>query len=203
MEKLTKKGKYIMNLTGTETLINLARSFAGEAQARNRYHFYAAKLKSEGHEALYRTVTEIENNELAHAKVFLNYITDNPEFGYNNIDIDAGYPYILGTLGINLEAAAAGENEEATIIYPKFSKIARDEGFSEIAAIYDLIGKVESEHEKIFTKMAKHLADNTLYKRETPTKWKCENCGYEYSADAAYQLCPLCKHPIGYMRSEL
>ena len=124
-----KERAVAMNLSGTETLVNLARSFAGEAQARNRYHFYAEKLRKEGHEALYRTVTEIENNELAHAKMFLNYLADNPGFGFDNINIDVGYPYILGTLTVNLDAAASGENDEANIIYPKFSEIARKEGF--------------------------------------------------------------------------
>lgn len=203
MEKLTWKGRCILNLTGTETLINLARSFAGEAQARNRYHFYAEKLRKEGHESLYRTVTEIENNELAHAKMFFKYITDNPDFGYNNIDIDGGYPYILGTLGVNLEAAAAGENDEANIIYPKFAKIARDEGFLEIASTYEMTAKVEAEHEKMFKAMAQHIADGTLYKRNAPVKWKCENCGYEYTSESAFDFCPLCRHPIGYMRGEL
>ncbi len=192
-----------MNLSGTETLINLARSFAGEAQARNRYHFYADKLRKDGHEALYRTVTEIENNELAHAKMFMNYISDNPEFGFKNIDIDGGYPYILGTLTVNLDAAASGENDEANIIYPKFAEIAREEGFPEIANTYDLIGKVEAEHEKIFKKMSQHLKNGTLYKRNVTTNWKCENCGFEYTSENAFELCPLCNHPIGFMRSEL
>lgn len=192
-----------MNLGGTQTLINLARSFAGESQARGRYHFYAGKLKKEGHEALYRTVCEIENNELAHSKVFLNYITDNNDFGYDNIQIDGGYPYKLGDIVTNLASAASGENDEATIIYPKFAEIAREEGFPEIASSYEMIGKVEAEHEKIFTKMKERLSDGTLYKRNEPTKWKCENCGFEYTSENAFDLCPLCKHPIGYMRSEL
>lgn len=192
-----------MNLLGTETLVNLARSFAGESQARNRYHFYAEKLRREGHEALYRTVMEIANNELAHAKVFINYMTDNTQFGFENIEIDGGYPYILGTLTVNLDAAASGENSESNIIYPKFSKIAREEGFGEIANTFDLIAKVESEHEKIFRKMSQHLKDGTLYKRNTVVDWKCENCGFEYSSENAIEMCPLCKHPIGYMRSEL
>lgn len=192
-----------MNLGGTQTLINLARSFAGESQARGRYHFYAEKLKKEGHEALYRTVCEIENNELAHSKVFFNYITDNSDFGYDNIQIDGGYPYKLGDIVTNLASAASGENDESTTIYPKFAEIAREEGFPEIAATYELIAKVEAEHEKIFTKMKERLSDGTLYKRNEPTKWKCENCGFEYTSESAVDLCPLCKHPIGYMRSEL
>lgn len=192
-----------MNLTGTETLINLARSFAGEAQARNRYHFFAKKLRDEGYEALYRTVTEIENNELAHAKMFYNYLTDNPDFGYKNIDIDGGYPYILGTVTVNLQSAAAGESDEANIIYPKFAKIAREEGFAEIATTYELIAKVEAEHEKIFKAMEQHIVNGTLYKRNEPIKWKCENCGFEYSSENAFDSCPLCRHPIGYMRGEL
>ncbi len=192
-----------MNLSGTETLVNLARSFAGEAQARNRYHFYAAKLRKEGHEALYRMVTEIENNELAHAKMFLKYMTDNPEFGFKDIDIDGGYPYVLGTLTVNLDAAASGENDEANIIYPKFAEIAREEGFSEIANTYELIAKVESDHENTFKKMSQHIKDGTLYKRNDAISWKCENCGFEYTSENAFEMCPLCRHPIGYMRSEL
>ena len=192
-----------MNLSGTETLVNLARSFAGEAQARNRYHFYAEKLRKEGHEALYRMVTEIENNELAHAKMFLKYMTDNPEFGFKNIDIDGGYPYVLGTLTVNLDAAASGENDEANIIYPKFAEIAREEGFSEIANTYELIAKVESDHENTFKKMSQHIKDGTLYKRNDAISWKCENCGFEYTSENAFEMCPLCRHPIGYMRSEL
>ena len=192
-----------MNLIGTETVVNLARAFAGESQARNRYHFYAEKLRKDGHEALYRTVTEIENNELAHAKVFMNYITDNPEFGFNNIEIDGGYPYVLGTLTKNLDAAASGESDEANIIYPKFAKIAREEGFQEIANSFELIGKVEFEHEKMFRKMSEHLKNKTLYKRNDSINWKCENCGFEYASESAFEMCPLCHHPIGYMRAEL
>ena len=192
-----------MNLKGSETLINLARSFAGESQARGRYHFYAGKIRKEGHEALYRTITEIENNELAHSKVFMNFITDNPEFGFENIDIDAGYPYVLGDVLTNLKAAADGEHDETAVIYPKFAEIARKEGFAEIATTYELIAKIEAEHEQTFRKMIEHISNGTLYKRKTPTKWKCENCGFEYTAENATEICPLCKHPIGYMRSEL
>ncbi len=192
-----------MNLKGSETLINLARSFAGESQARGRYHFYAGKIRKEGHETLYRIITEIENNELAHSKVFMDFLTDNPELGFDNIDIDAGYPYILGDVITNLKAAAAGEKDEHSIIYPKFAKIARDEGFAEIATAYELIAKVEAEHEKAFRKMIEHLEGGTLYKRNTPTKWKCENCGFEYTSENALEMCPVCRHPIGYMRSEL
>ncbi len=192
-----------MKLNGTETLINLARSFAGESQARGRYHFYAGKLRKEGHEALYRTLTEIENNELAHSKVFMNFLTDNPELGFENIDIDAGYPYVLGDVLTNLKAAAHGENDEATVIYPKFAQIAKEEGFPEIAATYEMIAKVEAEHEKMFTKMFEHISNGTLYKRNEPVKWKCENCGFEYTSENAMEVCPLCKHTIGYMRSSL
>ncbi len=192
-----------MNLDGTKTLINLARSFAGESQARGRYHFYAEKLKKEGHEALYRTVTEIENNELAHSKVFLDFITNSPSFGYENLDIDAGYPYKLGTVAENLVSAANGENDEANKIYPEFARIAREEGFIEIATAYELISRVESEHEKIFKKMSEHLNANTLYKRKEPVKWKCENCGFEYTSENALEVCPVCGKPMGYMRSEL
>ncbi|MBQ7119887.1 MAG: rubrerythrin family protein [Oscillospiraceae bacterium] len=192
-----------MKLEGTQTLINLARSFAGESQARGRYHFYAEKIQKEGHESLYRRITEIENNELAHSKIFMDFITNNPNFGYDNIDIDGGYPYKLGTVCENLLAAAKGEKEEATDAYPKFAKIAKDEGFIEIATAYELIAKIEAEHEKIFTAMATHLQNGTLYKRNEPIKWKCENCGFEYSSENALESCPVCGKPIGYMRGDL
>lgn len=188
-----------MNLNGTKTLINLARSFAGESQARTRYHFYASAMRKEGHEALYRRITAIENNELAHAKVFMNFLTNNSDFGFNNIDISAGYSYKLGTLKVNLESAAEGENEEATIVYPRFAEIARKEKFPEIAATYELIAKVESEHNKVFTEMAERFANGTVYKREKEVLWRCENCGYEYTSESALERCPLCNHPIGYM----
>ncbi len=190
-----------MNLNGTKTLINLARSFAGESQAANRYRFYASRIKKDGHEVLYRIISEIENNERAHAKVFFKYIADNENSGYDNIDIDGGYPYKLGDTPTNLASAASGEEDEATIIYPKFAKIAREEGFLEIAATYDLIASVESEHKKMFESMLKYITDGTLYKRAEPVRWKCENCGYEYTSKHALEVCPLCKHGIGYMRA--
>ncbi|MBQ5778240.1 MAG: rubrerythrin family protein [Oscillospiraceae bacterium] len=192
-----------MDLKGSETLKNLARAFAGESQARGRYHFYAGKLRKEGHEALYRTITEIENNELAHSKVFMNYLTDNPEMGYPNIDFDAGYPYVLGDVITNLKAAQHGEEEEATVIYPKFAEIAKQEGFPEIAATFEMVVKVEEEHAKMFEKMIKHLSNSTLYSRDTEVKWKCENCGFEYTGKKAPEPCPLCKHPVGYMKTSL
>lgn len=193
----------MLNLDGTKTLINLARSFAGESQARGRYHFFAAKIRKEGYEALYRTITEIEENELAHAKVFYNFLTDNSDFGYKNIDIDGGYPYILGTTCINLDAAANGECEEHSKIYPEFGKIAREEGFPEIATAYELIAKVEQEHEKTFRKMKEHLENGTLYKRNQSVSWKCLNCGFEYSSESAFEVCPLCSHPQGYMECSM
>lgn len=192
-----------MNLEGTQTLVNLARSFAGESQARGRYHFYADKMKSEGHESLYRRITEIENNELAHSKIFMDFITQIPSFGYDNIEIDGGYPYKLGAVCANLKAAAHGENEEATVAYPKFAKIAKDEGFHEIASAYELIAKIEAEHEKIFSAMLMHLENGTLYKRNEEIKWKCENCGFEYTSNSALEMCPVCSKPIGYMRGDL
>lgn len=192
-----------MDLNGTETLKNLARSFAGESQAKNRYSFYAEQLKKEGYEYLYKIISEIEQNEHAHARIFFNYITNNSTYGYANIDFDAGYPFQLGDSLLNLAAAAEGENAEATDIYPKFAKIAREEGFPELGAIWDMIAKVESGHNQVFTRMKMELENKTIYKKAEPIIWRCQNCGYEYTSKDAMGACPLCKYPIGWNTTPL
>lgn len=190
-----------MNLKNTETLKNLARAFAGESQARNRYEFYATKLKKEGQEYLYQVISEIARNEYAHARVFWNYLVQNPENGFPNIEFDAGYPYTEGDSIFNLEAAAHGEHEEGFEIYPKFARIAREENFPQIATSFEMIAEIEKSHNKMFLEMREQLENGTLYKKDAPIKWKCSHCGYEFEGSEVPPKCPVCSHPTGYFET--
>ena len=140
-----------MHLEGTETQKNLARAFAGESQARNRYDFTAEQLRKEGQEYLYRVISEISRNEHAHARIFWDYLVQGTPGGFPNIAFDAGYPFSGGDSLANLQSAAHGEAQEATEIYPKFAEIARSENFPEIAASFEQIARIEASHNQIFT----------------------------------------------------
>lgn len=203
MIKIPLKGDASMNLNGSETLKNLARAFAGESQARNRYDFIGGQLRREGYEYLYRVISEIAHNEHAHAKIFWKYIIDNENNGYPNIEFNAGYPFVGGKSVINLESAALGESHEANEIYPGFAQIAKNEGFDQIAASFEQIAKIESEHNKIFERMKIELENGTLYNKTSPYKWKCENCGHEFDGNSVPSVCPVCQHPTGYFTTPL
>lgn len=192
-----------MNLEGTETLKNLARAFAGESQARNRYDFYANQLRREGNEYLYRVISEISHNEHAHAKIFWNYLVQSGQNGFPNIDFDAGYPYVAGDSIVNLTSAAHGEEQEATEIYPKFAEIARQENFPQIATSFEQIAKIEASHNQMFTKMRDKLQNGSLYKKANPILWKCENCGYEFSGSEVPPQCPVCQHATGFFNTPI
>ena len=188
-----------MKLQGTETLKNLARAFAGESQARNRYDFTAEQLRQEGKEYLYKVICEISRNEHAHARIFWDYLTQDGK--YPNIDFDAGYPFAAGDSIVNLESAAHGEMQEAQEIYPKFAQIARDENFNEIAVSFEQIAKIEATHNKMFEKMKSGIQNDTLYKKENEISWKCENCGFEFTGKQVAAMCPVCKKPTGYFNT--
>lgn len=179
------------SVKGTETEKNLLKAFAGESQARNRYTFFASTAKKEGYEQISAIFLETAENEKEHAKRFFSFL----EGGV--VEIDAGYP--AGVLGKNtlenLKAAANGENEEYTKLYPHFADVAQKEGFSEIAALFRLISKVEAEHEKRYLKLAANIEKDEVFKKDKPVKWKCRNCGYVHEGPEAPEECPACKHP--------
>jgi rubrerythrin len=182
-----------MELKGSETEKNLLKSFAGESQARNRYTYFASVAKKEGFEQISGIFLETADNEKEHAKVFFNYLQGG------KVEITAEYP--AGKIGLtvqNLEAAADGEAEEWGVLYPEFEKIAREEGFEDIASSFKEIAEVEEQHEKRYRKLLKNVAEGKVFKKNDAVKWKCRNCGYVHEGKEAPLICPACKHPQAY-----
>lgn len=177
------------SLKGTKTEKNLLAAFAGESQARNRYTYAAGVARKEGFRQIEALFLETADNEREHAKVFFKHL----EGGM--VEITASYPAgVIGTTFDNLEAAAAGENEEWTELYPKFAEIAKEEGFPAIAASFIMIARVEKEHEARFRKLAENVKNEKVFKKDAPVRWKCRNCGYVHEGTEPPALCPACKH---------
>lgn len=181
-------------LTGTQTEKNLLKAFAGESQARNRYSYFASVAKKEGYEQISAIFTETADNEKEHAKRFFSFLESG-----EGLEITAMYPAgKIGTTVENLKAAAAGENEEWTDLYPEFAKIAKEEGFDDVSVCFNMIAKVEKEHEERYKKLADNIEKAEVFKKNTKVRWKCRNCGYVSENDAAPEKCPACLHPKAY-----
>jgi len=184
-----------MKLKGSETAKNLLKSFAGESQARNRYTYFASVAKKEGYEQISEIFTETAENEKEHAKVFFKYLNEVNE----PLEITACYPAgKIGTTKENLLAAANGEKEEWQVLYNEFEKIARKEGFKEIADSFKEIAEVEEKHEARYRKLLKNIEENKVFKKDKVVRWKCRNCGYIHEGKEAPKQCPACKHPQSY-----
>lgn len=178
------------SVKGTKTEKNLLASFAGESQARNRYTYFASKAKKEGYEQIAGIFLETAENEKEHAKRFFKFL----EGGM--VEITAAYPAgIIGSTAENLKAAAEGENEEHTKLYPEFADIAEKEGFKEIAIAWRRIADVEKHHEERYLALLKNVEEGTVFKKKEKLLWKCRNCGYIHEGDSAPDLCPACVHP--------
>ncbi len=177
-------------LKGSKTEQNLLKSFAGESQARNRYDFFASVAKKEGLEQISAIFMETALNEKEHAKRFFKFLEGGPA------EITATYPagVIANTLE-NLKAAAEGELEEWSKLYPEFAKVAGEEGFMDIAATYKAIAKVEQAHENRYRKLYENLEAGKVFVREGVMVWKCRNCGYLHESEKAPDKCPACQHP--------
>ena len=181
-----------MKLKGSETEKNLLKSFAGESQARMRYTYFASIAKKEGYEQISAIFLETADNEKEHAKIFFKYLNEINE----PLEITATYPSgKIGTTKENLLHAANGEKEEWDILYPEFEKIAKKEGFKEIAESFHEIAEVEVEHEKRYRKLLENLEKGKVFKKDSKVKWKCRNCGYVHEGKEAPKECPACKHP--------
>ncbi len=181
-------------ITGTKTEKNLLKAFAGESQARNRYTYFASAAKKEGYEQIAAIFTETADNEKEHAKRFFSFLESGEA-----VEITAMYPAgKVGTTVENLKAAAAGENEEWTELYPEFAKIATEEGFNDVAACFTMIAKVEKEHEDRYKKLAANIETAEVFKKSEKVRWKCRNCGYVAEAETAPEKCPACLHPKSY-----
>ena len=158
-------------LTGTETEKNLLKAFAGESQARNRYTYFASVAKKEGYEQIASIFIETADNEKEHAKRFFSFLESG-----EGLEITAMYPAgKIGTTVENLRAAAAGENEEWTELYPEFAKIAKEEGFDDVSVCFNMIAKVEKEHEERYKKLADNIEKAEVFKKNTKVRWKCRN----------------------------
>jgi rubrerythrin len=198
-KKYLKPGGESMNLKGTKTLENLMKAFAGESQARNRYTYYASVAKKEGYEQIAAIFTETADNEKEHAKVFFKHILEGMASELPiTVHVDADYPVELRTTRENLKAAAAGENEEWTMLYPAFADVAEKEGFKDVANSFRQIAKVENRHEARYLKLLENVEKGKVFKREEKVLWKCGNCGYILEAKEAPDICPACKHPKSY-----
>jgi rubrerythrin len=181
------------SIKGTETEKNLLKAFAGESQARNRYTYFASVAKNEGLVQISQIFEETANQEKEHAKRFFKFLEGG------DLEIQATYPAgLIGTTLDNLKAAACGENEEWTELYPEFSKIAREEGFPQVAAAFDAISIAEKQHEKRYKDLAENLEAGKVFKRNGAVVWRCINCGYLHEGADAPKACPACLHPQSY-----
>ncbi len=169
-----------MELKGSKTEQNLQAAFAGESQARNKYTYFASVAKKEGYEQISAIFTETAGNEKEHAEVEFKFLSG------------------IGNTIENLKAAASGENYEWTEMYPEFEKVAREEGFTEIADFFKEVAEVEAEHEKRYLALLKNVEEGKVFKKDETTKWKCRNCGYIHEGTEAPDICPVCDHPQSY-----
>jgi len=170
-----------MDLKGSQTEKNLLRTFAGESRARNKYTFYGEKAEAEGYEYIAKVFEETAGNEMAHAReVFRRYLG-----------------MVKGTAE-NLADAAQGEAAESSKIYKEFERVAREEGFNEIADFYKELAEVEEHHMERFMTLQKRVEKEEMFKCNKDVKWQCMNCGYIHVGKEAPKVCPLCKFPQAY-----
>ena len=170
-----------MDFKESKTYANLKEAFAGESMARNKYTFFASVARKAGYQQISNIFTETADNEMEHAKRIAKFLGD-----------------IIGDTAENLAAAAAGENYEWTQMYPEFEKVAREEGFDEIATFFHEVAEVEEEHDKRYAALLKRVKEDTTFTREEKVRWKCNNCGYVHAGTEPPELCPACLHTRGY-----
>ena len=171
-----------MELKGSKTESNLMAAFAGESQARNKYTYYASKARKEGYEQIAAIFEETANNEKEHAKLWFKEL--------HNGEVPDTHT--------NLEDAAAGENYEWTDMYQEFAKVAKEEGFDRLATLFEMVGKIEKEHEERYRKLISNMDEGLVFSSEGDTIWVCRNCGHVVVGKKAPEVCPVCKHAKSY-----
>ena len=175
---------------GSQTEKNLLTAFAGESQARNRYTYFASQARQEGYVQIADIFEETANQEKEHAKRFFKFLKGG------ELEVQWTFPAgVIGTTLENLKAAAAGENFEHTEMYPGYAKAAREEGFDDIAAVFDYISVAERQHEKRYLDLAGNIEAGRVFKRDAEVVWRCRNCGYLHKGTEAPLTCPACAHP--------
>jgi rubrerythrin len=175
-----------MEFKGSKTERNLEIAFAGESQARNKYTYFASQAKKEGYEQIAAIFLETADNEKEHAKLWFKYLHGGK----------------VPTTAENLLAAAEGENYEWTDMYATFAKEAKEEGFVEIAALFEAVAKIEKTHEERYRKLLAAVEAGTVFTRDSEIAWVCSNCGHHHYGEKAPELCPVCKHPKAYFEEE-
>ncbi|WP_294445685.1 rubrerythrin [uncultured Mailhella sp.] len=184
------------SLKGTQTEKNILTAFAGESQARNRYTYFASQAKKDGYVEMQKAFEEIANQEKEHAKRLFKFLEGG------SVEITASYPAgVIGSTLDNLKAAAAGENEEYSDMYPSFADVADAEGFPAIAAVMRNIAVAEKHHEERFLAFAAAIEAGTVFKSDKPRVWRCQNCGYVHEGLEAPESCPACAHPREYFQA--
>ena len=177
-------------LKATQTEKNLLTAFTGESQARNRYTYFSSQAKKEGLVQMAAIFEETANQEREHAKRLFKFLEGG------EVEVCASFPAgVIGTTLENLKASAAGEHYEHTEMYPGFAKIAREEGFPDIAKMFEAIAVAEKQHEKRYMTLASNLEAGRVFKRNGKVIWRCINCGYLYEGEEAPSICPACAHP--------
>jgi rubrerythrin len=180
----------MMSLKGSRTEKNILTAFAGESQARNRYTYYSSKARDDGYVQISAIFEETANHEKEHAKRLFKQLEGG------EVKIEAAFPAgVIGSTAENLLAAAGGENHEWTDMYPSFARVAREEGFADIAAIFEAIAASEKQHERRFRALLGNINAGTVFKKDKAVKWFCRNCGYLHEGVEAPATCPSCDHP--------
>ena len=192
----TTKERLIMEFHGSKTEKNLLAAFAGESQARTRYTFFSSEAKKQGFEQISAIFQETSDNEKEHAQLFFKLLKGGA------VEITAAYPSgIIGSTTENLLAAAEGEKLEWGKLYPGSADIAEKEGFAEAAKTFRMVAKVEAYHERRYRKLLANLEQGKVFKKDTPIKWKCRNCGYVFEGSEVPEKCPVCDHPRSYFEA--
>lgn len=179
-----------MGLKGTKTEKNILTAFAGESQARNRYTYFASQAKKEGYVQMQYIFEETANQEKEHAKRLFKLLEGG------ETEIQAAFPAgVIATTADNLKTSAAGEHYEWTDMYPSFAQTAREEGFKDIANIFESIAVAEKQHEKRYLGLLANIEAGAVFKKDTVVVWRCRNCGYLHEGQEAPNCCPACDHP--------
>jgi rubrerythrin len=183
-EGTVQKRGHMADLKGTKTEANLMAAFAGESQARNKYTYYASKAKKDGYVQIASLFEETANNEKEHAKIWFKLLHDA----------------VMPDTVTNLKDAATGENYEWTEMYPSFAKEAKEEGFDEIALLFEEVAKIEKEHEERYLKLLENVEKGLVFSKDEDMIWQCSNCGHVVVGKKAPEVCPVCHHPQAYFQ---
>jgi len=179
-----------MELRGSRTEKNLLTAFAGESQARNRYTYFASQARKEGFIQIAAIFEETANQEKEHAKRLFKMLQGGM------VEVQASFPAgVIATTSQNLEEAAGGEHYEWTEMYPGFAKVAREEGFTDIAKVFEAIAVAERQHERRYLGFKKNVDGQTAFKKDRSVRWVCRNCGYIHEGNEVPDQCPACAHP--------